>query len=67
MPYLFPIFQPQNTSDQNFAHAVEERLRTDSQFRATCLFWANFYEEMERNSEVVSPLVKEFVDELYDA
>lgn len=65
MPRLPPTFEPDETPDQSSPYALEERLRTDLEFRAVCLFWVNFYDEMDRNREDVSPLVKGFVDGLY--
>ena len=48
------------------ADAIEERLRTDPEFREVCLFWAQFYTELAEADVDVSPLVKAFVEGLFE-
>jgi len=37
------------------AYELEERLRTDPEFREVCLFWAQFYHELAAADVDVSP------------
>ena len=48
------------------ADALEERLRSDAEFREVCLFWAQFYTELAAADVDVSPLVEAFVEGLFE-
>jgi hypothetical protein len=61
MPHPPPLPSPDETSAPDAAYALEERLRTDPEFREVCLFWAQFYTELGRHEADVSSLVKAFV------
>ena len=66
MPHPSPLPSPDETSAPDAAYALEERLRTDPEFREACMFWAQFYTELARHEADVSPLVKAFVEGLFD-
>ncbi|NBB87310.1 MAG: hypothetical protein GVY12_13965 [Bacteroidetes bacterium] len=66
MPHPSPLPPSDETSDRDAAYALEERLRTDPEFREACLFWAQFYTELARHEADVSPLVRAFVEGLFE-
>ena len=66
MPRPSPLPPPDETSDTDAAYALEEGLHTNPEFREACLFWAQFHSELARDDVDVSPLVKAFVEGLFE-